>query len=166
MISNLRYELGLKLNYGIKIFHNILTEEERKLLLKEINPLLMVVSNEFSGLQTGAHLHCLLLEKGHYNIIKKIIKKSKLSGEVDKCWVNYTDFDMRFINWHNHPETKKTLVYMLENPENLGTFFMINGKELRVKCPENSLITFDPKMMHSLPNNVTKPRYSLAIDFK
>ena len=158
-------KMFLRLRHNIRIFHNILTEYERKLLLEEITPLLYKIQGSFPGLQTNPDLHFLLMQKGIFNLILKIQKKSKISGTISKCWGNYSDETMQYCSWHIHPNTKNTIVYFLENPENLGTICRKNGKEFQIKAPTNSAISLPPSMEHTFPYNITKPRYSLSIDF-
>jgi hypothetical protein len=154
----------LRLKYGIIVFNNVLTENERFTLLKESKPLLEKLSESHPGLQTKSDFHLKLDQKGLFYPIQKILKKSKVNGNINKCWVNYTDENIKYISWHKHQNIKNTLVYFIENPENVGTIFRINGKEMQVKASTNSLITFPPSIEHTVPNNITKPRYSLAID--
>jgi len=153
-----------KFKYGIRSFYNVLTENERLTLLEESKPQLKEISKLHPGLQTEANFHLILCQKGLFYLIQKILKKSKVNGNISACWVNYTDENLKYTCWHNHQNIKNSLVFFIENPDNVGTIFRINGKEIQIKAPTNSMITFSSNIEHTVPYNITKPRYSLVID--
>lgn len=150
------------MNYDvpIKIYYNVLSEHERINLLESSKLKLYDLGDGFPGLQTDTNFH-LCIEK---NTLNKICEKIN-NNNIDSCWVNYTDHSMKYQYWHNHENVKDTCVYMIENPEKIGTIFKINEEEYQMDLPTNSLITFPPDLMHTVPYNVINPRYSLAIDF-
>ena len=155
-----------KFKYGIKTFNNILLETERINLLNESKRFLEKISDLHPGLQTKSDLHLHLDHKNLFNLISKILKKAKVNGCIERCWVNYTDENLKYISWHTHPSVKFTIVYFLDNPENIGTIFRVKKQEFQIKGPTNSLIVIPPDLEHTVPNNITKPRYSLVIDVK
>jgi len=151
-----------KFDHNIEVHYNVLSEKERKNILEISNSKLHNIGNNFPGLQTDTDLH-------HYieqNTLNKFCKKVK-NKNIHTCWVNYTDYNMRYENFHNHNvgNIKNTCVYMIENPEKKGTVFNVNGNFYQIDLPTNSMIIFPTHLMHSAPYNITKPRYSLAIDF-
>ena len=153
---------GNELN-SIKIIDNILTEEERLTLLNLSKPLLQRIGN-CPGLQTLPNLHKLSVFS---NLITKIVHKCDINRRIVKSWVNYTDKDMAYESWHCHQYSfHTTICYMIENPEGIGTFFKIGDEIFPTECSTNSVMLLPSDLIHTVPPNVTMPRYSLAIDFK
>lgn len=154
-MENFLYE-----TYGIRIYQNILSDEERIGLLNESKKLLKDLGPEYPGLQTDPYLHLRLMNK------KPIETLLSLSGydSIYKCWVNYSDEDMENLVWHSHSDIKCTSVYYLHNPEEHGTMFDIDGKIFQLNVPTDTLMCIPPDIRHSGPVNVTQPRYSLVID--
>ena len=150
---------------SIKIFYDVLTEHERIDFLDRCKPLLRKYTT-FSGLQTKNDIH--KLSKENLNIVEKIRKKSKINASIQKSWMNYTDSEHAYEAWHDHdnPESwNYTACYMLDNPESLGTWFKCDEDVYKPKCPTNSLLVFSKSLLHTVPPDVTLPRYTLAIDF-
>ena len=157
-----------RLKNNIKVYKNVLTESERKQLLK-ISKKYIKKIGVHPGLQSENTIEIYLRSRGEGHLIDKIVQKAKLHKlkvNYRTFWFNYSDPSMDYINWHSHgPNIQKGLVYYLENPENLGTMFKIDGKEYQIKGEENSVIVFDTRIEHTFPNNVTLPRTSVAMDF-
>ena len=150
---------------SIKIIDNILTEEERVNLFIRSRRFLEKIPG-CPGLQTQSNLHmkCQVIS----SIIKKIAEKSSIPRTVKTSWVNFTDKDIAYESWHNHDYPgfyNVTCVYMLDNPEGIGAWINIDNKIYKTECPTNSLILLPCEIKHTVPPNVTMPRYSLAIDF-
>ena len=168
MKMNLYGELFFRLKNNIKVYKNVLTESERKQLLK-ISKKYIKKIGVHPGLQSENTIEIYLRSRGEGHLIDKIVQKAKLhklKTNHRTFWFNYSDPSMDYINWHSHgPNTQIGLVYYLENPENLGTMFKIDGKEYQIKGQENSVIVFDTRIEHTFPNNVTLPRTSVAMDF-
>ena len=149
---------------SIKVVDNILTEEERITLLNLSKPLLQRIPN-CPGLQTLPNLH--MISPTLSNIFRKIVDKCNINLRIIKSWVNYTDKDMAYESWHSHqPGFHTTICYMIENPEGIGTKFKIGDETYDTKCPTNSVMLLPSTIEHTVPLNVTMPRYSLAIDFE
>ena len=151
---------------SIKIYHNILTEDERIILLNHIKPLLQRIP-DCPGLQTSPTLH--LESQNILNIIKKVANKCGINASVDKSWAIYLDKEIAVESWHSHVLNRfseYSLCYMIDNPEGFGTWFRFEDKVYKPECPTNSAIIFSPTLEHTGPANVKKPRYSLAIDFE
>ena len=176
MKMNLYGELFFRLKNNIKVYKNVLTESERKQLLKISKKYIKKIEvrrgplvDVHPGLQSENTIEIYLRSRGEGHLIDKIVKKAKLHKlkvNYRTFWFNYSDPSMDYINWHSHgPNTQIGLVYYLENPENLGTMFKIDGKEYQIKGEENSVIVFDTRIEHTFPNNVTLPRTSVAMDF-
>ena len=159
------FDVGYLDKFEIRTYHNILPDEER-LVLRNKGALNLRKISGAPGLQTYPNLH-LLHEESDY-LINKVREKVEIENEVLRSWINYTDHYCSYEFWHNHnmPDFHEfTCVYMIENPENVGTWFKYNDKIYKSKCPTNSAITFSKRLNHTVPPDVTKPRYSLAIDF-
>ena len=159
------FDVGYLDKFEIRTYYNILPEEER-LVLRHKGGLNLKKISGAPGLQTYSNLH-LLSEESDY-LINKIREKVGIENEVLRSWINYTDHRFSYEFWHNHNQPdyhEFTCVYMIENPENVGTWFKYNDKIYKSRCPTNSAITFSKRLDHTVPPIVTKPRYSLAIDF-
>ena len=156
-----------KLKYDIEIFYNIFSNYERQKILKQFIPKLCR-NDVCPGMQTPPNLHLVFKEDKSYfdpfNIIKKRIK---VNNQISKSWINYTDYNLKYLSWHTHASSSfdKTCVYMLENPEKVGTWFLVENQVYKVKAPTNSLILFSKDLIHTVPSDIKKPRYSLAIEF-
>jgi len=149
----------------VKIYHNVLSDEERISILNNFKHLLCETERS-PGLQTYSDLHSLSLD--NFNIFEKIKKRIQINRKIQKSWINYTDINFAYEFWHNHDNLDTydySCCYMIENPENLGTWFRVNDEICQTKCPTNSVLVFHKLLMHTVPPNITKPRYSLAIDF-
>ena len=159
------FDVGYLDKFEIRTYYNILPEEER-LVLRHKGGLNLKKISGAPGLQTYSNLH-LLSEESDY-LINKIREKVEIENEVLRSWINYTDPTFSYQFWHNHNQPdyhEITCVYMIDNPENLGTWFKYNDKIYKSKCPTNSAITFSKRLNHTVPPDATKPRYTLAIDF-
>ena len=138
-------------------------EEERINILKFVKHKVKNLGEDFPGLQSDPNLHTFEEFKIFIEKIKKYLKNYR----IYRCWANYSCGD--YINFHNHPKpVVKSLVYFLENKNNLGPIFLEKrGSFLRVnmlECPENSLLIFDGNKDHSVPCHLKEDRYSIALD--
>jgi hypothetical protein len=149
-----------KFNHGIEVHYNVLSKKEIKNLLSVSKSKLYKIGYNFPGLQSDPNFHLHISDE----ILNKFFKKVK-NKNISKCWVNYTDYDMKYESWHDHIKAKNTCVYMIENPEKMGTMFKINGKIYQIDMPTNSLTVFPSHLIHTVPYNIKNPRYSLAMDF-
>lgn len=152
-------------NNIVKIYNNILSNEERINLLEKCKPFLYKIKG-CPGLQTNPNLHELFLND--LDVFEKIKKGVKINQKIKKCWMNYTDINFAYESWHDHNILDiydYSCCYMIENPENIGTWFRVNDEICKVTCLTNSALVFHKSILHTVPPNITKPRYSLAIDF-
>ena len=150
---------------SIKIIENVLTDQERIILLNNLKPFLIRIPN-CPGLQTSSNFH--ELSPIFSNLIAKIVRKCNINRRIIKSWVNYTDKDLAYEVWHDHDHPgyyNRTCLYMIENPESIGTLFKIEDELHHTECPTNSVMLLPTNIEHTVPSNVTMPRYSLAIDF-
>ena len=162
-------EFFFKFRYGIKVYKNVLTDSERKMLVESSKKYLKKISLHHPGLQSVNYLDRLFKidqDKHASFLIDKLIKKSKLNNlKMQDCWVNYVDFTEKIPCWHVHENIKKSLVYYLDSPEKLGTIFRVGCKECQISGMENSMIVFNSDIEHTVPYNISLPRLSLAMDF-
>ena len=159
------FDVGYLDKFEIRTYYNILPEEER-LVLRYKGGLNLKRISGAPGLQTYPNLH-LLSEESDY-LINKVREKVGIENQVLTSWINYTDHRFSYEFWHSHNRPhyhEFTCVYMIENPENVGTWFKYGDKIYKSKCPTNSAITFSKRLDHTVPPITKKSRYSLAIDF-
>ena len=148
----------------MKLYKNILKENDRKKILKFIKTKVRYFGKNVPGLQTEMNLHYHSEMSVFYKIL---LDKYMKNMNIQNSWGNYTEGDI--INWHNHPTCKYSAVYYLQNPDSLGTIFRDEefnyDKIISTKCPENSLMVFRGGIVHSQPYTPKKiKRYSIAVD--
>ena len=143
----------------MRIYKNILLKKDKVKLLKFVKTLVKDFGPGFPGLQTDPDLHT-------YKEIMPLLKtiKKYLKGyTIQKCWANFSEGN--YMGWHTHPECDIGMVYYLKNKSDIGTVFKKQGLEVDVKkCPENSLLIFNSKLVHSIPYHLKKERYSITFN--
>ena len=141
--------------------YNVLSNQERKKIIKDIQPFLMDgeslgkyynTSDSFPGKQTISNLH---QQSEFVSVIKKIediIKKEiNLDLEVTKSWVKYSNSDTP-LSWHSqYPQDNVSFasVYYLKTLP-----FFSNGTLFEdgfVRAPQNSMIIFPAHLLHTTP---------------
>lgn len=151
----------------VKIFYEVLSSQERENLLEQSKPLLGKVSELHPGLQTDTNLNEVFTGKEFYNPFPKFCDLINVDAELVSAWVNCIDSEVK-LSWHTHtdfyPEYRYSSVYMLDNPESLGTAFLMEDAEYHLPAPTNSLLVFPSNYTHSNPL-VQSTRYTLAMDF-
>ena len=127
------------------IHNDILKDSQRLNILKNVKNLLSDFGPTFPGLQTKAKLHQKPFMFEFLFAIKKFIKEE---FSIVKCWGNYSDG--KEYNWHKHP-TYYSAVYMLDNPLEMGTSFIID--DIAVKIPhfkkesEEAIVFYGDKLI-------------------
>ena len=152
--------------------HNVLSNQERKKLIKDVKPFLMDseqlgkyynTSRSFPGKQTISNLH---QQSQFVSVIKKIediIKKEiNLDLEVTKSWVKYSNSDTQ-LNWHTHHCAYASVYYLKTLP------FFSNGTLFEdgfIRAPQNSMIIFPAHLVHTTPKNLFPfiDRYVMSMD--
>ena len=157
--------------------HNILSNDERKKLIKDVQPFLMdreqmnIHYNNtdfYPGKQTDDLLH---LKPEFTSLIKKIIdkikKEIKLDLEVRRSWVKWSNGREDQMNWHHHyiyEDVSFAAVYYLKTLPffSNGTLF----EDGLVRVPQNSMIIFPAHILHTTPNNPFHfiDRYVMSMD--
>ena len=152
----------------MEIYKDILSEEERRNILKFVKTKVKELGEDFPGLQSDPNLHTLK----EFKVFLKRIKKYLNGYKIQKCWANYSCGD--YISFHKHKAT--SMVYFLENKSNIGPMFLEKSKSRSPlswdslfqvnmsQCPENSLLIFDRDVIHSVPCHLKEDRYSIAIE--
>ena len=159
--------------------HNILSNDERKKLIKDVQPFLMdreqmnIHYNNtdfYPGKQTDDLLH---LKPEFTSLIKKIIdkikKEIKLDLEVLRSWVKWSNGRKNQMNWHNHiGESDKAVsyacVYYLKTLPFLGNGTLF--EDGFVRAPQNSMIIYPSTVLHATPMYPFPfiDRYVMSID--
>ena len=148
-------------------YFNILSEIERIKIVKFLKPLHKDLGPKYPSLQTPADIHTYPELREFVNRIQNVfVEFSRTRGltkqyNINKCWSVFKKGTYR--TWHTHP-TNFSMVYYLDNPDNLGTIFKKEDQIISTQAPQNSLIIFPSSISHSAPVS-KKSRYSIAIDF-
>ena len=156
--------------------HNVLSNQERKKLIKDIQPFLMDgeqlgkyynTSLSFPGKQTIADLH---QQPEFFSVIKKIediIKKEiDLDLKVEKSWIKYSNSNTQ-LNWHSHyPQDNVSFasVYYLQTLPFVGNGTLFEDGFIR--APQNSMIIYSSTVLHATPKYPFPfiDRYVMSID--
>ena len=155
-----------------KVIKNVLTNDEREKLLKDVQPLLVdgdsIYLGKFNmwyaGRQTHPtlHLHPDFISTINY-MVKLISKEMGKNFILDKAWANWTNGKRKDILWHNHKDYDYAVVYYMKTLPffNNGTLFK-NGF---IKAPQNSLLIFPAHLEHTAPSCPFRfERYTLAMN--
>ena len=152
---------------------NILTDDERKSVLKIIKPLLIdgedlakqLGRNEpFPGHQTLANLHLNPdLKFLHDRILSKISYHLDLDLTVERSWAKWSNGKENQTNWHNHEGIPWSAVFYLKTVKHLN-----NGTQFRsgfVDVEPNSVLIFPGHLEHATPSHdIRHDRYVIAFD--
>ena len=167
----------------IKIINNIFTEEQRKKLIDDVQPLILdgiKVSNFYGyvGYQEGFNLYKITHNTLHLHLnfdwaFDIIFSKVNELGfnfrkkDVKSSWMNSTNGSQNKKNfkWHDHRRSGDYVVvyYMKMFPFfSNGTLFKKYGL---VKAKQNSLLFFPSHLYHSTPSSPLRfERYSWSIN--
>jgi len=157
--------------------HNVLSNKERKKLIKDIQPFLMSMEQQnirynnnkfYPGKQTEDLLH---LKPEFASVMKKILdkikKEIKFNLEIRRSWVKWSNGGEDQMNWHNHylyEDVSFVAVYYLKTISffSSGTLF----KDGFVRVPQNSMIIFPAHILHTTPKHPFPfiDRYVMSID--
>tara|TARA_B100001094_G_C17638197_1_gene533756 strand:- start:52 stop:552 length:501 start_codon:yes stop_codon:yes gene_type:complete len=157
--------------------HNVLSNKERKKIIKDAQPFLMDGEqlrkyynnqNSYPGKQTEDLLHLKPEFASVMNkMIDKIKKEIKLNLEFHRSWINWSNGRKDQMNWHHHYMDKDAsfaAVYYLKTLP-----FFSNGTLFEdgfVRAPQNSMIIFPAHILHTTPKNPFPfiDRYTMGID--
>tara|TARA_B100000287_G_C20626316_1_gene777965 strand:+ start:1308 stop:1760 length:453 start_codon:yes stop_codon:yes gene_type:complete len=146
----------------MNIINNVLTNKERKDLIKSCQPYLKDWGPNYPGTQTENTIFTHFKFKDiHYKILSKI--KPTLSLKIKSSWINQTQGKKKDTQWHTHSCDYTLIYYMQTLPFfNSGTLF--KDKFIRVK--QNSLLLFPGNIEHATPSYPFPffNRYSLVME--
>ena len=146
------------------IINNVLTNKERKDLIKFSQPYLKNFGPDYPGKQTDGDISKYFPFKDiHYKILSICTKKLKLSLEISRSWINLTNGRKGETYWHNHPSVY-TLVYFIQTLPFFNSGTLLREKFIRVK--QNGIVLFPGKTEHAAPSYPFPffDRYSLAME--
>ncbi len=159
----------------IKVIKNVLTNDKRKKLLEDVQPLLVDGSTMsayygdlnliFPGKQTHdtLHLHPDFISTIKY-MVELVSKEIGKNFVIEKAWANWTNGKKKDLAWHTHTKDGDyAIVYYMK------TFpFFSNGTLFRdglVKAPQNSMLIFPAELEHTAPSSPLRfGRYTLAMN--
>ena len=138
----------MKLDKSFKVIHNVLSDRERKKIIKDVQPFLMnseqmnIRYNNnilYPGKQTSPLLH---MESEFISVMKKILdkilKETNLDLQIYRSWVKWSNGKENQTNWHSHypshPVWAVAVYYIKTLPFfNSGTLF----EDGFVRAPQN-----------------------------
>ena len=167
----------MKLDKSFKVIHNVLSDRERKKIIKDVQPFLMnseqmnIRYNNnilYPGKQTSPLLH---MESEFISVMKKILdkilKETNLDLQIYRSWVKWSNGKENQTNWHSHypshPVWAVAVYYIKTLPFfNSGTLF----EDGFVRAPQNSMIIFPAHLLHTTPKYPFPfvDRYVMSID--
>ena len=160
----------------IKIVKNVLTNKERKKLIKDCKPhlidgkeLLTIYGKyyppgfRFPAQQTKETIYDIPCFKEPINKILVSASRALQKGlGLHQAWITCTTGKDTDCSWHNHPFKWSCVYYMKTIPFiDSGTLF----KDGFMRAPQNSLIIFPGNLDHCPPTSPLRfKRYTLALD--
>ena len=157
----------------VKVIKNILTNDERKKLLKDVQPLLVdgptlaafYNFRSVPGRQTHdtLNLHPDFIPTLNH-MVELISKEMGKNFVLKTAWVNWTNGKKKDIGWHHHGmDCEYAAVYYMK------TFPLFsNGTLFRdglVKAPQNSILVFPADLDHTAPSSPLRfDRYTMALN--
>jgi len=149
--------------------HNVLSEEDRELILKDVKyEIKNNLCNYADPYQTHANLLQRYKDKIYWNRLylnaRAMVDENY---EYYKSWANLSNEHNNY-QFHQH-ENKMTCVYYLKS--NLPEYGTKLEGDVILESTQNSMIAFDGMILHSvanMPKNIAKdnPRYSIVFNFK
>ena len=148
---------------------NVLSEEDRELVLKDVKYEIKNHLCEDAALyQTHANLFQRYKDKTYWNRLY-LTARAMVDNNYKyyKSWANLSNEDNDY-QFHQHKNKMTCVYYLKSNLPEYGT--KLEGNVI-LESTENSMIAFDGMIPHSvanMPKNIAKnnPRYSVVFDFK
>ena len=167
----------MKPNKSFKVIHNVLSDKERKKIIKDVQPFLMNSEQLnarynntilYPGKQTNSLLHFELeFVSVMKKILDKILKETNLDLKIYRSWVKWSNGKENQMNWHSHypsqPVWAVAVYYIKTLPFfSSGTLF----EDGFVRAPQNSMIIFPAHLLHTTPKYPFPfvDRYVMSID--
>ena len=146
----------------VYVLKNIMEEDKRKSLIRELQPFLKVMPN-CPGHQTDNALqfHSPFSKVAH-QLVEKIRKSLGLRLKMSRMWGKWSNGQQEHMNWHTHDDADYTMVYYLQTSIfNSGTLL----ENVLLKAPQNSMAFFPADLPHTTPSSWWRgDRYVLAGD--
>ena len=159
------------------LIENVLTNDKRKKLLEDVQPLLVDgitmsaysgdLNQIFPGKQTHdtLHLHPDFISTINY-MVELVNKEMGKNLMLIKAWANWTNGKKKDMGWHDHRNDGEyaAVYYMKTFPLfSNGTLF----RDGLVKAPQNSMLVFPAELEHTAPSSPLRfGRYTLAMNLK
>jgi hypothetical protein len=159
--------------------NNILSIEDRTVLKNIIDKEIKDnVCEEVPFHQSSNNMHEKYKdEESIKNLSIRALKEAELATNqklsISSLWFVIIKHDLD-CGFHNHrntvtntlTNTYTTAVYYLENCKDNGTIFRIGNSNLQLMSEDNTILIFNPEMLHCVPKWNGKDRYSVAMDFE
>ena len=155
------------------IVKNVLTNKERKKLIKDCEPYLLSGKELSKKYGIDITFPAKQTQEQIYNIpcftdpINKILLASantlRQSLVLKRVWINCTSGKKEDVLWHNHIPMEWSCVYYMKTLPfvDSGTLF----KDGFMRAPQNSLLLFPANLYHRPPTSPFRfKRYSMALD--
>ena len=148
----------------IHLIKNIFTEEERKRIIQNLQPLLTTLYN-CPGRQTWPTIH---LHETMSPFITRLLnltqEKLGLNLEIQRAWAKWSNGKKDQMNWHKHDSDIASVYYLKTNSFlNSGTLFKDRGF---VRASPNDFIIFPGNFEHSTPSHPFGiERYVVSVNF-
>ena len=165
----------------VYLLENILTDRERKKIVKDVQPLLLggkelqqrIPDMEYKpGKHTLAELYShpdfrevqqRIIDQinAYFYSLSLFAAEDRVKVDVHKSWIFSTRGQEEF--WHTHPEADWAAVYYIKTVP-----FFDNGTLFRsglFKAPQNSLLVFPANLEHTAPScPFRSERYTLSMN--
>lgn len=151
------------------LIKNILSNKDRKKLIKDCQPLLQDFSEEFPGKQTNPHLHKdPRFSKPIRIMMRKVYMETRKNFYIKKTWINWCNGGK--YGWHDHlhsvgRDAGYVMIYYIKIPFLFfgnGTLFKEEGF---ITAPQNSILIFPPHLKHATPTYPFRlDRYTMSLD--
>ena len=151
------------------LIKNGLSNEERKKLIKDVQPLLQDLGEQFPGKQTKPYLHKdPRFSKPFITMMRRVYKETGKNFIIKKSWINWSNGGK--YDWHDHLNSVDRgagyiMVYYIKIPLPFfsnGTLFKEEGF---ITAPQNSILIFPPHLKHKTPTSPFRlERYTLSLD--
>ena len=149
------------------LIKDVLTEKERKKLIKDCKPFLHDKGPNYPGLQSDFVQKYGSGYPQFQDVHNKFldIAQRELTTQLkwDVSWFLYTQGKIENNSWHTHPVDYTGVYYMQTFP------FLINGtlfKDGFFKAPQNSLLIFPGSLPHMAPSSLFPlARYTMSLNW-
>ena len=149
------------------LIENVLTQKERKKLIKDCKPLVYDQGPTSPGFQSDwvqqEGSGCSQFQNVHNKFLDIAQRELNTRLKWDVSWFLYTKGKIENNGWHTHPVDYAGVYYMKTNSFfNSGTLF----KDGFFKAPQNSLLIFSGSLPHMAPSSLFPlERYTMSLNW-